>query len=420
MTCLAGPPPAFAELLERVRGALELVPRLRQRAVGAPGPLGALAPPRWIGDPAFSLQYHVRRTALPAAGDRERLRRLSARLFSQALDPTKPLWELWVVEGVDGDGWALIEKTHLALGDGVALLTALFDGVERPGAAAAWTPRPVPSAAQRQAGAVDDLVGIGLRGGAVRATARAVRGAARGRRTGSGRSPLRTPVGPHRRVASLDVPLADVKGVKDALGATVNDVVLAALAGGLRSWLHARGQRAQGVDVRACLPVATAAGTLRPVEVTLPTTRADARERLEVVRSALADVKATVGAVGADALTLPGAPDAPTLLARASRLAQLLRTPDLVLVNVPGPAAPRTVLGRPVTSLIPLGVLGPERALAIACTSHDGRVHFGFLADYDAVPDLPELADGVARALAELVAVAQDPVQARRKTRPTA
>lgn len=421
----AGPPPSQAELLTHVRARLGRVPRYRQRPASAIGPLARVASPRWIDDPTFNLEYHVRHTALPAPGSDELLRRLAARIFSQALDRTKPLWELWIVEGLEGDGWALIAKTHHALVDGetgVALMAELLDADPAPAAeepVPAWHARPEPSPAELTADALESLL---TRAALPRAGLRAARstlGTLSRALAGASESPLREPITPHRRVAELSVPLADVKAAA-TLGATVNDVVLASVAGGLRFWLHERGRRTEGVPLVACVPIAVEGGRIRHAFAPLPVTLDDPLARLEAIQEALADVKSSLGASPAGAIADADAFNAPTLLAQASRLDLDPRAYDLLVTNIPGPKGPRYVLGRELASMVPLGFLGADRILAIACMSYRDQVHFGLLGDYDALPDLEVLRTGIANALADLVAATQDRVHPTRNNTPSA
>ncbi len=410
-----GPPPEPGAFRDHVRDRLARAPRYRQRAAWAAGPLARVTPPVWIDDPTFNLEYHVRHTALPAPGDADRLRRLTARIFSQALDRTKPLWELWVVEGLEDESWALIAKTHLALADGVtgvALLSTLLDpspNAPVEPAPAPWQPRPVPSPAERTVAALGDAA---TRAASPRAALRLARGAVGALASAlesPGPSPLRGPISPHRRMTDLTVPLEDFKAVKNALGATVNDVVLASVAGGLRHWLHERGRRTRGEHVTACVPLSTERDGRQHVVhalAPLPVTEDDPTARLAVVQGALASATERQRALGAGVIADEEGFNAPTLLAQASRVDLGGSAYDLLVTNIPGPTGPRYVLGRRLTSVVPVSLLAGERALTVACLSYAGRVEFGLLADYDALPDLEVLADGIRRALAELVAAA--------------
>ena len=270
-----GPPPRYVDLVEHVRGRLSQVPRFRQRLVVPPLEAGR---PLWADDVNFNLTYHIRHTALPEPGGEEELRRLAGRVFSQQLDRSKPLWELWLAQGLERDRFAILTKTHHAMVDGISgvdIGTVLFD----------LEPVPEPAAVD------DDWVPQHLTddGGAGRARARStsIAGADQAGRSGRSRRcatpsrrrealvealegvsevvgafadpapdvPLNQPIGPHRRFVWARSELATFKRIKDALGGTVNDVVLAVVTGALRGWLHARGVRTEGLELRALVPV---------------------------------------------------------------------------------------------------------------------------------------------------------------------
>lgn len=427
LALFAGGAPAHADLLDHIRGRLHLVPRYRQRVADAPLKLGRQ---RWIDDPRFNLEYHVRHTALPAPGGREQLQRLAARIFSQRLDRTKPLWELWMVEGLAEDGFALISKTHHSLVDGVSgvdLMTTLFDldahGTSPP-APPPWVPQPSPSPSELATTALQDTVSraamLPLRAAA--ALARPGRawedaregGAALGevlRRgmTTAPDTPLNPRIGPHRRIATVEARLDDLKRIKGELGGTVNDVVLAVSAGAIRRWLHGRGLRTEGMDMRVCVPMSTRskddAGSLgnriTQVVVPLPVYLGDPLERLRVVSDAMRDVKRSKLAAGAEMIA--GMQDfaPPTLLAQASRMNFSGRFFNLLVTNVPGPQFSLYLLGRKLRGVFPLAFLAGDRALAIAVMSYDGGVNFGLIADLDSMPDLDAVADGIERSIEE-------------------
>jgi WS/DGAT/MGAT family acyltransferase len=422
-----GEAPTHPELLEHIRTRLHLVPRYRQRIAAAPLGLGRQ---RWIDDPRFNLEYHVRHTALPAPGGPEQLRRLAARIFSQRLDRTKPLWEMWMVEGLGDDSFAVISKTHHALVDGVSgvdLMTMLFDldaaGTDI-GGAPVWLPQPTPSQAQLAATALQDTIGrpaaVAVR--AARALASPGRTVDEAREAASAigevvrrgmdsapDTPLNVRIGPHRRIATVEARLDDLKRIKSALGGTVNDVVLAASAGAIRNWLHGRGIRTEGMDMRVCVPMSTRAkdesGTLgnqiTQVVVPLPVYLADPLERLRVVHEAMKDVKESKLAAGAEMIA--GVQDfaPPTILAQASRLNFSSRFFNVLVTNVPGPQFPLYLLGRRLRAVFPVAFLAGDRALAIAVMSYDGGVNFGLIADLDSMPDLDAVADGLERSVEE-------------------
>jgi len=428
----AGPAPTGEQFRAHLSSRLSLVPRYRQKIVHMPLGTGR---PLWVEDPSFSLGYHVRHTALPAPGSEAQLLTLTSRIVSQRLDRTKPLWEMWLVEGLADGRWAIISKTHHAMIDGVGgidLLTALLDVTPRTREVEAdpWEPQPTPGAlgllghgAQGGARALLRMSGRGL-GLAVRphravrqllSTAADLAAAAAPLVSGAPASPLNRRPGPHRRVEVVRTPLADYKAVKAAFGATVNDVVLTTVAGALGRFLEGRGVPTKGLELRACVPVsvrtpdrAGAAGneiTIMtaplPVGVTRPV------ERLALVRRAMEHLKSSRQAEGAKMLTSLENALPPAVLARASRLGFSSRMYNLLVTNVPGPQVPIYLLGRELLELTPLAFLAPEHTLAIAIVSYHGSVTYGLLADADAVPDLPELARHLRESLAELVAAAR-------------
>lgn len=434
VTIFEGPPPAFDDVLELLRSRLHLVPRYRQRLATPPLETGR---PLWVDDDHFELEYHVRHTALPEPGSEEQLLNLAGRVMSQQLDRSKPLWELWVVEGLEDDRFALLSKTHHALIDGVSgvdLATVVFDleptprEADHPGEA--WNAARPPGAA--------DLVAAGVRGairtslelatGAVRAATRPQRAlhGARDVAEGLGElvwaglnpappTPLNVDIGPHRRFVGVRLRLADFKEVKTRYGTTVNDVVLACVAGALRSWLRSRGVRTEGLELRALVPVSVRAqdehGTLgnRIVAMRgpLPVYVEDPLQRLTVVKEAMDDLKSSKQAVGAATLTAVNSFAPPTILAQASRLNFSTRLFNLIVTNVPGPQFPLYVQGRRLLDIFPVAFLPRGHALAIAIMSYDGAVDFGLLADLDAVPDVQDIGDAIAAELAALVELAR-------------
>ena len=442
---LEGPPPAYEDLLAHIGGRLHLVPRYRQKLAVPPLEAGR---PLWVDDAHFNLEYHVRHTALPDPASEEQLRALAARIHSQQLDRNRPLWELWIVQAVEGDRFALIAKTHHALVDGVAgvdLATVLFDPspIPRPTPkeADAWAPQPEPTARELVARGLGGLVRapLQLAGAAVAAAARpqstlevareAVEGVAEvawAVLDPAPPTPLNVPIGPHRRLAFVRAQLADLKLIKDTLGGTVNDVVLTVVAGALRRWLRSRGVRVEGLELRGLVPVSIRTGhdprgvgnRIAAMRGPLPVYVEDPVARLQVVRRAMDGLKESKQAVGAEVLTSLEQFTPPTILAQASRLNFSTRLFNLLVTNVPGPQVPLYVLGRELEDFFPVAFLPDRHAVAVAMMSYNGAIDFGLLGDYDAMPDLDALAGHVEAALAELVTAAR---RARRRARrPTA
>jgi WS/DGAT/MGAT family acyltransferase len=428
-----GPAPEYDDLLDSVRRRLHMVPRYRQRLAFPPASSGR---PLWTDDTDFNLEYHVRHTALPSPGSHEQLTNLCARVFSQQLDRSKPLWEMWLIEGLDDGSFGLLTKAHHAMIDGIAgvdLATVLFDLGPEPTPVDEdldpWVPEPDPNPVE--------LLGAGAAGmaraslsvtakaiAALRAPDRALQDA-RVAAEGIGEivwaglnpapvTPLNVEIGPHRRFASVVSELSDFKAVKNAFGGTVNDVVLAVVAGALRTWLHSRGVRTEGMELRALVPVSVrvqdergeAGNRLAAMRGPLPVWVADPVERLDVVREAMADLKESKQAIGAEVLSNVQNFAPPTILAQASRINFSTRLFNLLVTNIPGPQFPLYVVGRKMHTVFPIAFLPKDHALAIAIMSYDGHMNFGLLGDYDAMDDLDELAAAIESALAELVSLA--------------
>jgi len=429
-----GPPPPFEEFLDHIRSRLHLVPRYRQTLATPPLETGR---PVWVDDPSFNIEYHVRHAALPAPGTEEQLFRLAARIASQQLDRSKPLWENWLVEGLQGNRFALISKTHHALVDGVSgvdLATVLFDTEPNPPRAPTelepWQPGPVPSGAE--------LVLAGARGVARTATGmvgRALSGVtrpgasvARLRDAAEGigeivwaglnpapETPLNVEIGPHRRYAVVRQRLDDYKQVKNELGGTVNDVVLTVVSGALARWLRSRGVRTEGLEMRALVPVSVRTHTdrgrlgnkLTAMRGPIPVYIRDPVARLRFVKKAMDGLKESKQAVGAATLVAVNNLAPPTILAQASRLNFSTRLFNLIVTNIPGPQIPLYVLGHQLEDLFPIAFLPQNHALAIAIMSYNGRIEYGLLGDYDALPDIDVIAAGIDEALAELLDTAR-------------
>ncbi|TMM12616.1 MAG: wax ester/triacylglycerol synthase family O-acyltransferase [Actinobacteria bacterium] len=426
-----GPPPSHEELLEDVESRLHLVPRYRQKLAFPPFQAGR---PVWIDDPSFNLEYHVRHTALPNPGSTDQLRALAGRIYSQRLDRSKPLWETWLVQGLEGNSFALITKTHHSMVDGISgldLASVLFDvdPVPRHIEPEPWTPQPLPSTAELVAEGVRDFVNAPLgalrRGiGAVQSPSRAlheVREAAEGlgevawaNLNPAPELPLNVEIGPHRRIRWVRSTLADFKRAKNELGGTVNDVVLTVVAGALRRWLTSRGVRTEGLELRALVPVSirteadegALGNRIAAMRGPLPVYVDDPVERLNIVREAMEGLKESKQALGAEVIAGLSDFAPPTILAQASRLNFSTRLFNLIVTNVPGPQFPLYMHGRELRELVPLAFLPDNHALALAIVSYNGALEFGLLADYDAMPDLDFVAEALEESLQELLAAA--------------
>jgi diacylglycerol O-acyltransferase len=434
VTLIEGPPPPFEEFLDSLRTRLHLVPRYRQKLSVPPLESGR---PLWVDDPNFSIEYHVRQTALPKPGHENQLLRLAARVFSQQLDRSKPLWEMWLVEGIEGDRFALISKTHHALIDGISgvdLAQVMFDlspvpaQIEHPDEP--WQPAPEPTGVELVASGALGAVRTGLRTAtrAVNVLARPQAALSEVRQAAEGvgeivwaglnpapETPLNVPIGPHRRFCVVRSELADFKSVKDAFGGTVNDVVLATVSGALRGWLRSRGVRTEGLELRALVPVSiraaheqnTLGNRIAAMRGPLPVYIEDPVARLRAVKHAMDGLKESKQAIGAEVLASVQSFAPPTILAQASRLNFSTRLFNLIVTNVPGPQFPLYVLGREMQDVFPVAFLPKDHALAIAIMSYNGKMNFGLLGDYDALPDIDSIGEGIEASLAELVALAR-------------
>ncbi len=427
-----GPPPRYVDLVEHVRGRLSQVPRFRQRLVVPPLEAGR---PLWADDVNFNLTYHIRHTALPEPGGEEELRRLAGRVFSQQLDRSKPLWELWLAQGLERDRFAILTKTHHAMVDGISgvdIGTVLFDLEPMPEPAAVedgWVPRPSPSTAELVGrGAIDLAVApVKLAERAVDAVLHPEHAAKRVVEALEGVSevvgafadpapdvPLNQPIGPHRRFVWARSELATFKRIKDALGGTVNDVVLAVVTGALRGWLHERSIRTEGLELRALVPVSIRAedehgqlgNRIAAMRGPLPVYVEDPVRRLRVVSEEMEGLKRSKQALGAEVISRFNDFAPPTLLAQAARINFSTRLFNLIVTNVPGPQIPLYVLGRELEEVFPVAFLPQNHALAVAIMSYNGRIGFGLLADYDSMEDVEAIGRGIGESLAELEAAA--------------
>jgi diacylglycerol O-acyltransferase len=421
---------------ERVRrlvsAVLDGVPRYHQRVETSP----VLGHPSWIDDAAFNLHYHLRHTRLPVPGDERQLKRLAGRLMSQQLDRGKPLWETWFVEGLEGDRFAIVSKVHHCMVDGIGgveLTTATLRAEPGPdpradGEPRGFLPRPAPTPRQllraevrHRLGGAAGFVGGALAGlarplttasslagsvaGLVEALATAIRPASP--------TPLNVAIGPHRRFDWTAMDLAAVKAVKARLGGTVNDVVLAIVAGAMRRYLGTRGVDVDRLDFRAMVPVNLRGGDggtgnrVASVTARLPIHEPDARRRLLRVSAEMDAVKRSHQVEIARAVEDVTDWVMPTLIAQAARLATVSQPFNLVVTNVPGPQFPLHFLGARMLAAYPLVPIFHGEAVGIALFSYDGRLFWGVNADWDAVPDVHDLVTAIDAELEVLAAAAR-------------
>jgi len=443
-----GPPPPFDQMLEMVTGKLALVPRYRQVVRFVPLALGR---PVWVDDHHFQLEYHIRRTALPAPGGEQELRNLVGRVMSQQLDRAKPLWEMWMAEGLGEGRWALVSKVHHCMVDGVSgtdLLTVILDKERDPGSPGedVWEPESAPSAIQLLADAliertVSPYEGVRAARAALRAprqfaglfedTTRSLIGM-RGLVRRTPPSSLNGPIGPHRRWSWARSQLSDVKAVRAALGGTVNDVVLASITNGFRKLLLSRGESVDRA-VRTMVPVSVRSpgerGTynnrVSAMFAELPVGIEDPRERLALIRSQMEGLKDSKQAVAGEVLTSLSGFAPPLLLALGERVATRVpqRNVNTVTTNVPGPQYPLYAAGRRLLEAFPYVPLGGRIRVGVAIFSYDGALNFGVTGDYDAAPDVGILCAGIEQGMAELVNLAAAPRagagRSRRPARPS-
>ena len=425
-----GKAPSYKDLVAHIASKLDRAPRYRQRLAFVPMNLGR---PVWIDDDHLDLEYHVRHTALPPPGGEEPLKRLAARVFAQRLDRDRPLWEVWLVEGLGEDRFALLSKTHHCMLDGVsgADLATVLLGVDPseviPGEPAPWTPRPAPTTAELLKDAVADQLThpVQVLRGALQPSSPARRvllelGAGIGPLVGLsrlGRAPassLNRTIGPHRRWEMVSLDLDAVKAVRVALGGTVNDVLLAVVAGALRRLLLERREKPPA-EIRAMIPVSVRgagnAGELgnrvTAVFCELPVGETDAAERLRKVSRGMTELKESGQAVGALAWTHLGSFAPPAVLAQVARFQSTFRYMNLVVTNIPGSKDPIYLLGREMLEWYPLVPLAQGQTLGIAIQSYHGRIGIGLLGDGEALRDLPVLARAIPAALDELLELAQ-------------
>jgi len=428
----AEPAPSMEELTGLVAAKLHLIPRYRQRVRGVPLDLGR---PVWVDDPHFRLEYHVRHTALPAPGGDEELCALMGRLMSQPLDRNRPLWETWLVEGLEGDRWALIFKVHHCMVDGIAgvgLLEVLLDleaDAELP-EPEAWSPEPEPPGLVKVVdawqGAAGDAIGWARRApelfhdplGAVRRAGELGSGLLRlGVRLGTTPpSSIEGSIGPHRVWRHSEADLATVKSIGRRLGGTVNDVVLAAVTSGYRRLLIERGDDPSTTVVRSLVPVSVRSAGARgelanrvsTLLAELPVDVDDRITRFEIVRDRMVQLKASHMAEAGELVTELGNLAPPPLISTVSRLgvrAQQLgtqRSVTTVTTNVPGPQFPLFCLGREMQAYLPFVPISHGIRIGTAILSYNGRLTFGVTGDLDTAPDVGVLADAIAEGVAEL------------------
>lgn len=427
-----------------VASRLHLIPRYRQRL--AHTPIGSH--PVWVDDAYFNIDYHVRHSALPKPGDERQLKRLAARLIAQHLDRQKPLWEIWILEGLANPAhFVMISKVHHCMVDGmssvdllkVLLTLAPTQTFEPP---MRWTPRPAPSRWDLALDALGRYVRLptdlarnlpqmwqdaGDPDSSIRAAVNII-----GHTLGAGLrvsdTPLNRRIGPHRRLDWLTMELADVKAVKRRLGGTLNDIVLATVAGALRHFLLRRGVDVAGLDFRVMAPVSvrsaqehhTLGNRVSGWMVPMPLHEHEPLCRLESIRAITAHLKDSKQALGATALTQVGEWTPSTLLALGARLAVTALPFNLIVTNVPGPQQALYMLGAKMIDNFGFIPLADSLGLGIVLFSYAGKLCWGFTGEWDLLPDIHEFVADIEASFHELsVAPARVEIAAALVTRAT-
>ncbi len=437
-----GPPPPFAQLREMVESKLGLVPRYRQKVRFVPFAAGT---PAWVDDPHFNLDYHLRHTAIPSPGSEEQLRRMAGRIFTQHLDRMKPLWEVWMIEGLDEGRWALLSKVHHCMVDGVAatdLMSVMFSDTTEAVPGGPWAAAPEPSGtevllrtlARRVPTPAAPLAPLREALAAPRETlrsagelARAMASAGRSLRP-VGSSSLTGPTGPNRVWSWADVRFSDVKRVRATLGGTVNDVVLTVITHGFRELLEARGEEIpEDRVVRTLVPVSVRKkgetgvynNQVSAVFAGMPVGLDGPLERLAAIRGEMDGIKESKQAVAGGTLVSLSGFAPPLLLALGSRV--VARAPRMnvhtATTNVPGPQHPVQTMGRRMLESYPyIPVVGSVR-IVVAIFSYDGGLYFGVTGDADGAPDIDILTAGIETGMRDLVVLTDPPAPAPRGSR---
>jgi WS/DGAT/MGAT family acyltransferase len=419
----------IGRIRHHVESKLQYIPRYRQRLEWVPFDRR----PVWVDDEHFALDYHLRHSSLPRPGTEDQLKQLAGRIVSAPLDRHKPLWELWIVEGVDDDRFAIIAKIHHCMIDGLSgvdLTTILLDvvprsDVERP---PHWVPRPAPTpsqlavaeAARLTRRLIDSLSslsetvreGVALTDRTMDKTAAALNSLRSGWLTTADRTPLNPDIGPNRRFDWTETPLDEVKKIKNALGGSVNDVVLAITAGAVRRFLvDERDFDLTDVEFRVMNPVSTRSSDHRGALgnqvamwlLDLPIQEPDPRRRLELVKEATNNLKKTNQALGAATLVEISSGTPITLLSLANRVVgSRIRPFNMTVTNIPGPQFPMYLLESEMIVNYPMVPLWTQHGLGIALFSYNGRLFWGIQADYDTLPDSDRFLAAIQESFREL------------------
>jgi len=420
----------IAAYRDATESVLDRIPRYRQKLDWIP----FVGHPVWVDDPEFNLDYHVRHTSLPRPGSDEQLKKLSARIMAQPLDHSKPLWEAWVVEGLEGGRFAVISKIHHCMVDGMAgkdlaqILHSTDANEREREKAQVWVPRKAPTSRQLLSDEVGRYVSLPLRalvglreaakelgdlrdGAATRV--RSIADMMSSMREAPTKTPLNESIGPHRRFDWRDMPLEDVKRVRRKIGCTINDLVLATVSGAVRTFLESRGEDLEGVDFKIAAPVSIRnpddpemGNRVSQWFVPAPIDEADPLVRVEKIRAATEKLKSSQQALDAD-LIMNIAEWTPTiLLTLASRSASGSAPYNMMVTNVPGPQQDLYLLGAKLQALYSQVPIADSTALGVALVSYAGKLCWGFNADFESVPDLEIFVDAIDASFQEIAAAA--------------
>lgn len=410
-----GPEPTYAELRDLLADRVRLCPRYRQRVVPVPFGLGR---PIWNDDPNFSIDFHLRHTALPKREDRDALKAFVSRQLSQRLDRGKPLWELWIVSGLGGGRWALASKVHYAIIDGVSgteLLGLLADSVEAHPRVGHRMPAPIPSDRKLLTQSMLDMAFHPLEiartvGSVVDVSIRGVQSVASVLFESRDPDGLGRATGPHRRWQSASVSLEQIRKIRKRHECSTTDVILAAVAGAIRTYLVERGKPLP-TEIEVLVPVAIGAaqadraGQIMSLTASLPIAEPDPKERLAAISRQTGAGAEKSGAIAAGLLRRQDEFVAPSIMAQGVRSTMLTsrhKRVDTVAINVPGPERAMTVLGRTMLEAYPVIPLPNRVQIAVAVLSVGNELYFGITSDWDSTSGLRHAAAGIAATLDDL------------------
>jgi diacylglycerol O-acyltransferase len=429
----------FDRILEFAGTALQKNVRFQQKIDHVP----VLRQPVWVDDDKFNLSYHVRHTCLPAPGSERLLKRLVGRIMSEGLDRGKPLWELWFVEGVEGNRFAVVSKVHRSLADdvsGFGLLLAFLDSAphHRAKPAGAWMPRPAPSSSRlffdeltRRASIPLSLLRAGARAVSVpRRSLSTLRDAgiglgqaAKAALVPASETPFNSPLGPHRRFDWARVEIGDRAELERRFGGTFDDVVLAVAAGAVRRFFIGRGLRVDDLDFRALVPVShrrdgegeALDGRASTLLAPLPLEEPDPGRRLHKIAETRRELEASKQRQGGEMIAEIADRTFNGLMVQFARFGLRNRAANLVIANVPGPPKPVYLLGARMREIYPVVSLGSDQTLGVALIHYAGGLYWGFNSDWDVLPDLHDLVEAVHSEFEELRTAVVGPARPARE-----